>query len=493
MRLKNKKSLWIICFTMTFTTVSLAMMFTIMYATAADIDNPGISTRTVNIPISATPVSPIEALQLKIHARANSAPGPKKFDQVIVGKWKCGAFHLGDCIDQAVKQATHELIPSAKTAFNDAMKEVTDNQINPLVDKAHSLIDASVNQATNEVSGAVNQAIDHGQYAIKDVIDKAANTAQLLVDHTVDDVEKAIESATAVIIRDATQSILLVEKQFFRDAGVVLKEINALVRHGDCMVTMATKQMKDGIYKLIKELSPWYRFSKCWHKLDYSIFRSLEDLTDMELYNYQKECTLLDKITPETKVNAPNGLLDTYAQGQLYAAEFYCLGEIEGAPAFQDRFAREWIWWGEQYATWSGGYLNPSDGPDGSSTIPVPTVSMAQPVQLKATAPTFESVLTAKTPATSGSAMEKYTQAMAALQKAEKTVRAARDEADDNKVAISVMDVKMKAIEAQLLLAGTKIVALETGVAGLTETVTSVSGVLDTVQMAISKIPTIHF
>ena len=31
---------------------------------------------------------------------------------------------------------------------------------------------------------------------------------------------------------------------------------------------------------------------------------------------------------------------------QQYAAEYKCIGETAGSPAFQDVFAKEWIWWG---------------------------------------------------------------------------------------------------------------------------------------------------
>ena len=112
------------------------------------------------------------------------------------------------------------------------------------------------------------------------------------------------------------------------------------------------KQIQDAIYKLIKGLNPLYKFSSCWRGLGYTIFRSLEDLTDVELYNYQKTCTLLNKITPTTPIHGANGIAETYAQGQLYAAEYYCIGETAGSPAFQDVFTQEWVWWGVQYNFW---------------------------------------------------------------------------------------------------------------------------------------------
>ena len=61
---------------------------------------------------------------------------------------------------------------------------------------------------------------------------------------------------------------------------------------------------------------------------------------------------VLNKITPNTPIEGPAGILQIYAQGQLYAAEYYCIGETANAPAFQDVLSKEWLWWGVQYNTW---------------------------------------------------------------------------------------------------------------------------------------------
>lgn len=136
------------------------------------------------------------------------------------------------------------------------------------------------------------------------------------------------------------------------DASKLLEAINAIVQKGQCMEAGGAKQIQDAIYKFLKGLNPMYRVSSCWRGLGYTIWRSLEDLTDIELYNYQKACTLLNKITPTTPIDGPNGIIETYAQGQLYSAEYYCIGETAGSPAFQDVFAKEWVWWGVQYNAW---------------------------------------------------------------------------------------------------------------------------------------------
>ena len=80
---------------------------------------------------------------------------------------------------------------------------------------------------------------------------------------------------------------------------------------------------------------------------------SLEDLTEIQLYDYQKQCTLLNKITPTTPIKGPGEILETYAQGQLYAAQYYCIGETANAPAFQNVLTKEWLWWGVQYNAWN--------------------------------------------------------------------------------------------------------------------------------------------
>jgi hypothetical protein len=79
---------------------------------------------------------------------------------------------------------------------------------------------------------------------------------------------------------------------------------------------------------------------------------TLEDLTDFQLYKYQKECTLLSQITSTTSIRGPGGILQIYDQGQLHAAEYHCIGEMANTLALQDVLLKEWLWWGVQYNTW---------------------------------------------------------------------------------------------------------------------------------------------
>ena len=252
----------------------------------------------------------------------------------------CSFFDLKCKVESSIESVGSELIDKAAQAFEQAMDHVFDQDIIPLLDK----VEAAVNAGIDKVDKDINETIDHILSAIETIIQDAAQTANALAGNVTHDVE--------VIISKAASAMEQVVDTFYQDASRLLAEINQIVKKGQCMEAGGAKQIQDDIYKLLKELNPLYRFSACWHALGYKISMSLEDLTDIQLYTYQKECTLLNKITPTTPIEGPGGILDTYAQGQLYAAEYYCIGETANAPAFEDVLSKEWLWWGVQYNTW---------------------------------------------------------------------------------------------------------------------------------------------
>ena len=220
------------------------------------------------------------------------------------------------------------------------MDYVFDHDIIPLLDK----VEAAVNAGIDKVDKDVNETIDHILSAIETIIQDAAQTANALASNVTHDVEEIISKAAS-----AMEQVL---DTFYQDTSRLLAKINQIVKKGQCMEAGGAKQIQDEIYRLLKSLNPLYRFSACWRDQGYKVTMTLEDLTDIQFYTYQKECTLLNKITPTTPIEGPGGILDTYAQGQLYAAEYYCIGETANAPAFEDALSKEWLWWGVQYNTW---------------------------------------------------------------------------------------------------------------------------------------------
>ena len=238
----------------------------------------------------------------------------------------------------SIQKVGSELMGKAEQAFEQAMDHVFDQDISPLLDKAIAAIDAGIDKVDKDVNGTIN----HIESSIEAIIQDAAQTANALASNVTHDIEE--------IIRKATTAMEQVENTFYQDASNLLSQINQIVQEGQCMEASGAKQIQDQLYKLLK--SPYYRVSSCWRNLGYKVSMSLEDLTDIQLYNYQKECTLLNKITPSTPIEGQGGILETYAQGQLYAAEYYCIGETANAPAFQDVLSKEWLWWGVQYNAW---------------------------------------------------------------------------------------------------------------------------------------------
>ena len=248
----------------------------------------------------------------------------------------CNFFDLKCKVENSIDSAGSQLIDKAAKAFEQAMDYVFDNDIIPLLDK----VEVAVKEGINKVDKDVNETIDHILSAVEKIIQDAAQTAS----NVTQDVEEIISKATSAMEQ--------VVDMFYQDASRILTEVNQIVQKVQCTAAGAAKQIQNDIYIVLKKVNPLYRFSACWRDLGYKVSMSLEDLTDIQLYTYQKECTLLNKITPTTPIEGPNGILYTYAQGQFYAAQYYCMGETAPAPAFEDIMSKEWLWWGVQYYTW---------------------------------------------------------------------------------------------------------------------------------------------
>ena len=216
----------------------------------------------------------------------------------------CGWLAIKCKVEAFIDKETSQLIGQAKEAFEQAMDYLFDNDISPLIDKVQAAIDAGIGKINEDV----NQTINHIESAVEKIIHDAAQTANELATNVTQDIEQIISKAATAIID--------VEKTFYQDASNLLVQINLIVQKGQCMEASGAKQIQNTIYKLLKGLDPHYRFSSCWRDLGYKWTMSLEDLTDIQLYNFQKKCTLLDKITPTTPIKGPGGILQTYAQGQ---------------------------------------------------------------------------------------------------------------------------------------------------------------------------------
>jgi len=275
----------------------------------------------------------------------------------------CFFLDIGCKVKEMISKAENELIGKAEQAFDQAMDHLFDQDIAPLIDKAEAAIDAGIDKVDQDV----NQTINHIETSIESIIQQAAQTANALASNVTHDIEQ--------IIQEAASALEQVENTLYRDASNLLAKINQIVQKGQCMEAGGAKQIQDAIYKLLKSLNPFYRLSSCWRQMGFKLSQSFEDLTEVQLYDYQKQCTLLNKITPTTPIRGPGGLLEVYAQGQLYAAEYYCVGETAGAPAFQDLFSKEWLWWGVQYNSWKSTASNHIASPNHIVAIKAPVLA----------------------------------------------------------------------------------------------------------------------
>ena len=258
--------------------------------------------------------------------------------------------------------ASRQLTGAAQKAFNQAMDKLFKKNIGPLVDNVKAAISADIGQVGKEVSKSISQVntavqatVDHVTSSLNQVIDNAAQQAKELVDEVAYDVDKVATD----ILQKATAAVIAIESKFFEDAEQILTQVNKIVQKGQCMEAGGAKQLQNQIYQLLSSWTHFYSLSACWRGLGYGVTQSLESLTEMQLYNYHKKCVLLSSFKPTT---APNERAQTYAQGQLYAAEYFCIGETANSPAFQNWFTKEWLWWGVQYNKWKNG--NPTASPD---------------------------------------------------------------------------------------------------------------------------------
>jgi hypothetical protein len=252
------------------------------------------------------------------------------------------AASVHGCVFLDVKCRVEEVIDSQLVgkegqAFKQAMDHVFDKDILPLLDEVVAVIDAGINMVDKDV----NETINHIESSIRVIIHDAAQTANAVA---TGHIEK--------VIHEAATTMEEVENTFYKDASNLLTHVNQIVWKGQCMEASGAKQIRDGIHRLLESLNPYYQLVSCWRGLGYKPSMTLQDLTDMQLYNYQKQCTLLNKITPTTPIKGAGGILETYAEGQLYAAEYYCIGQTASSPSFQDVLFKEWLWWGVQYNTW---------------------------------------------------------------------------------------------------------------------------------------------
>merc|ERR1711881_297928 len=235
------------------------------------------------------------------------------------------------------------------------MDKLFKNNIGPLVDNVKAAISADIGQVGEEVSKSISQVntavqatVDHVTANLNQVIDNAAQQAKELVDEVAYDVDKVATD----ILQKATAAVIAIESKFFEDAEKILTQINQIVRKGQCMEAGGAKQLQNELYKLLSSWTHFYSLSSCWRSLGYGVMQSLEGLTEMQLYKYHKQCVLLSSFKPTT---SPSDRAATYAQGQLYAAEYFCIGETANSPAFQNWFTKEWLWWGVQYNRWKNG------------------------------------------------------------------------------------------------------------------------------------------
>mmetsp|Transcript_44305 Transcript_44305/g.104082 ORF Transcript_44305/g.104082 Transcript_44305/m.104082 type:complete len:183 (+) Transcript_44305:66-614(+) len=135
---------------------------------------------------------------------------------LLVPAYSCDwLLDASGCAEKVVEDAASKIIPEARDAFEEAMSQVFQKDINPLIDKLQTIFETEEQQ----VFADVNKTVDHIRDAIDEIVDHAAEVAEQLVNNT--------KAAVEEIINDAAQKMEDVEKQFFNDVSSLLNKIGA--------------------------------------------------------------------------------------------------------------------------------------------------------------------------------------------------------------------------------------------------------------------------
>jgi len=242
-------------------------------------------------------------------------------------------FGIAGSFRDKIEQAGDHLIGKAKQAFEEAMQDLFDKEINPLIDKVNAMILEDADAIKKDVEEVIQQATQE----IDAMVDHAAAVAQALIDHEIDEIKQKIIDETAAKVNDCVD-------HFFQGVNNVLQKFYETVVKVNCMVQGDIDKVYEDVYKLIGNgcLLP----DACCRQQGLS-FKTLKSMGDSQLYGLEV-CRRTSDITEKTPVTE---LLKAYMDCQIVSKKFYCIDF--GTGSARDYFTKEYNAWGVKYDFWN--------------------------------------------------------------------------------------------------------------------------------------------
>lgn len=242
-------------------------------------------------------------------------------------------FGIFGSATKKMEQAGEQLVGKAKQAFEEAMRDLFDTEINPLIDK----VNAMILEDADAIKKDVEEVIDTATKDIDAMIDHAAQVAQSMIDHEIDEIKQKIIDETAEKVNECLNN-------FFQGVNNVLQKFYETVVKVNCMVQGDIDRVYEDVYKLIGSgcLIP---DSCCWSQG--VPFKTLKSMGDSQLYGLEvcRRTSGLSEKTPVTE------LIKAYMDCQIVSKKFYCIDF--GTGSARDYFSKEYNNWGVKYDFWA--------------------------------------------------------------------------------------------------------------------------------------------
>uniref|UniRef100_A0A0G4F3K1 Phage tail collar domain-containing protein n=1 Tax=Chromera velia CCMP2878 TaxID=1169474 RepID=A0A0G4F3K1_9ALVE len=234
------------------------------------------------------------------------------------------------CISGKIAEKGEQLIDHAKEAFLQAMDEIFDKQIKPLVYD----LKAAIDRAEDKLDEIVQKAIASFAEKVTHIIDVAADRAEHLVDHTIEEIKSEILTYTFDRLEE------LEDKTMHGIMGL-LDEVARILQKASCYEQAIIERIEQD---LKKNLSPWpvpwdhcrIQISKMFPGHDLQ-WKPLSAYGNDELYELRK-CKVMQHMQETTPVRSVALALREWEE---LACNMRCLCASIGAVTSEKHYIKE--------------------------------------------------------------------------------------------------------------------------------------------------------
>lgn len=251
---------------------------------------------------------------------------------VLFSTSNCGGIAniLGGFFGYLVDKASAKMIDHIRDAFRESMDYLFDHKILPMINQ----LEASADRVMDHAKDDINAVIDNFKKDIEDIINTAANKAEELVDHTVEEIKRGIIDATF----DRMERL---EDKLFHDITTILNKIDMILKEVSCYAQAIIVRITDEIKKVLPSVpNP---FEKCRKELDILFpgqnmkWKLLSSFSPNQLYEYRK-CSLIGYLNEDSYIKS---IQMAYRDVELLAGDMRCLSVSLGAIENEKYFIQE--------------------------------------------------------------------------------------------------------------------------------------------------------